>query len=323
MFSHRGSPNDYLIAAALMARVTNPSSPVFIFHDWDQVPNELSANSVHCIHVREYYGECEKVDQLWFNISNNGSDYERWCMERWMIIRNFMRAHNFSSCFACDSDVLIFSELEKVKHHFKDFDFTVSHLTWGCVFINNIKVLDVFHDLVVELYERNTSFYWRVLDFMGILKPGPKPMHPLADPVIIQIFWGEIAEKLGFRWENTCTIFEDGAFCPDLHNPFIPCEMETELLDPLDTHGPFRKIVWKDGFPFSPLKGSGKLIRMHCLHFQGRAKLLYQVPCFLAFMEHLTYRTNGNVGKLPNPFPLGSFVDSETSRNIVEKQSSL
>lgn len=298
MFSHRGSPNDYLIAAGLQAKVTNPSSPVFIFHDWDHVPQELSDHGVHCIHVRDYYGECSKVDQLWFNMSQNGSDYERWCMERWMIIRNFMRAHNFTRCFACDSDVLIFSELEPVWQKYKDFDFTVSHFTWGCTIINNIQVLDIFHDLVVELYERKTSLYWRVLDFLGLLTPG-KDLQPLADTVLIRIFTDEMAAGFGFRWENTCTVINDGAFCPDLHDSFLPCEMEKEQLDPLDVHGPYRKIVWQDGYPFSPHRDTGKLVRMHCLHFQGRAKLRFQVPCFLTFMEYLRQRASGTLNKAP------------------------
>ncbi len=303
MFSHRGEPHEYLVAAALQARLTNPTSPVIVFHDWAAVPPALANNAVHCVHVKDYYGECETVDALWFNMSQNGSDYERWCMERWMIIRNFMRAHGLGQCFACDSDVLIFSELERVKHHFADVDFTLSHLTWGCVFIFNTRVLDVFHDLVVELYRRQTSLYWHVLDRLGILRPGARTLMPLADTVLINIFSEELAAGLGFRSKNTCTIIDGGAFCPDLHNKFVQCEMETEAVDPHDVHGPYRKIVWRNGYPFSPRLGTGELIRMHCLHFQGHAKLRFQVPCFLTFVEHLKHQAAG--GTAPPPYGFG------------------
>jgi len=298
IFNHRGGPNDYLIAAALQAKLTNPRSPVFVFHDWEQTPEDLTANGVHCIHVKMYYGECARLDEIWFNFSRNGSDYERWCMERWMILRNFMRAHNIEKVFAADSDVLIYSDISAAHKNFEKCDFTVSHLTWGCVFINNIRVLDVIHDMIMEFYGRKTSLWWRVLDFLNILRPEAEVVGDLADTVFIRIFTNEMAEKLGFTWLNTCTIIEDSAFCPDLHSKFIPCEMEAESIDPRDNR-PFRKIIWQNGIPYARALETGRLVKMHCLHFQGTAKLRFQVPAFLAFIQHFN-RSGGAGSPLEN-----------------------
>lgn len=284
IFNHRVAANSYLVAAVLQARLTNPRSPIVLFHDFAEVPPELTSNNIQCIHVREYYGDCSKVAERWFNLSRNPSEYEMGSMQRWMILRNFMHANNISQCFAVDSDVLLFTDITAAHEHFKQYDFTLSDQTWSCAFFNNVRALDVFHDLVLELYERRTSLWWRILERLNIFRLSA-PVGNLADTTLIKLFIEEIAGGLGFQWANTSSVIDGAAFCPDLRSSTIPCEMEEASSDPRDPR-PLRKIVWQNGLPFGKILGSGAPVRFHSLHFRGSSKHNLLVPCFVSFLEH-------------------------------------
>ncbi len=285
VFNHRVAPSSYLIAAALQAKLTNPASPVILLHDFAAVPPELPGHGIECIHVRELYGECAKVDEHWFNISRNPAEYELGTMQRWMLLRNLMRSRQLTSCFALDSDVLLYSDIDRAQNPFRGFDFTISSETWSCAFFNNVRVLDVFHDLVIELYERRTGLWWRVLEALNVLRTDAL-IGNLADTVLIKLFLREIAAEHGFRWTDTAAIVDGSVFCPDLRSDAVPCEMESHAAEPSDPR-PLRRIFWQDGMPYGRALAGGGLVRMNGLHFRGSLKHSLLMSCFTSFVEHL------------------------------------
>lgn len=284
-FFHRLEPSPYLIASVLQARFTNPNSPIILFHDFSEIPPDLLAHNITCIPFSEYYGECGKLDELWFNISRNRSECELGSIQRWMVLRNYLRSENVSRCFSADSDLLIYCNITEAQKNFQTVDCTLADQAWSSLFLNNIAVLNVFHDFILEAFRRTSDVWWKILEAINIFNTR-EPIGNLADTVLIKLFINEYAASHGFRWQNTNEIVNGSVFCPDLRSSSLPFEMEPESQDPFDAR-PLRKTFWQNGLPHARLRENGNLIRLNVLHFRGFLKHTHLVPCFSNFLEFL------------------------------------
>src|SRR3989338_7010207 len=105
-FNQRGGAPDWFLAAVIQARLTNPRSPIFVLHDL-QTPPSIGQykDGIFFVHLEEYRVKARIFEPLFFNLSFNPGHYERYCLERWLILQEFMRRHEIDQCAHFDSDV--------------------------------------------------------------------------------------------------------------------------------------------------------------------------------------------------------------------------
>lgn len=74
------------------------------------------------------------------------------CMQRWIILRDFMKLYNIKECFYMDSDVLIFSNLDEALLPFNDYKISlISNLALS-MYIKDISILDEFSVFLLNKY---------------------------------------------------------------------------------------------------------------------------------------------------------------------------
>lgn len=74
------------------------------------------------------------------------------CMQRWIILRDFMKLYNIKECFYMDSDVLIFSNLDEALLPFKDYKISlISNLALS-MYIKDVSILDEFSFFLLNKY---------------------------------------------------------------------------------------------------------------------------------------------------------------------------
>jgi len=70
-----------------------------------------------------------EFSNVYKHLSTNDYNFELMCFNRWFILLNYMKAKNINMCFHIDSDVLLFSDVEKDYINYEQYDFTLSHRT--------------------------------------------------------------------------------------------------------------------------------------------------------------------------------------------------
>ena len=69
-------------------------------------------------------GLCADIKEFrtkYVHLSNQSKEFERFCIERWIWIRNVMNYTKTSKCCAIDSDVLIFSKIAEIQSIMPNF----------------------------------------------------------------------------------------------------------------------------------------------------------------------------------------------------------
>lgn len=192
--------------------------------------------------------------------------FERFCIERWFVIRNFMRRDGLDRCLVVDSDVLLFCDVTEEAARFRGVAMTFARwdavrLLPHCNFINGRDALESFCNHVLEVYRR---------------------------PARLEAVKAANAKKLGRHWVSDMSLFHDWAS----HGGFRIGMLEDALQDGsayddgLDRTAGFARraylpgvlrtwkwIEYRDGVPHARHHRAG-LVPMRCLHFHGMLKTL-------------------------------------------------
>lgn len=187
-------------------------------------------------------------------------------MQRWLIVRNFMRREKLARCLAIDSDVLLFCNATEEAQRFQPYAMTFAH--WNatqnlihCNFIQDAAALDSFTEYMLQAYQN----------------------QELLEPV------KQTSRKKGDRYRvSDMSLFYDWS----CHSHFPFCFLEDFYADGIvfdscldfthDFHAaryfpgvfrPFKRILWKNQIPYVALK-KGIQVPIKAIHYHGHLKFL-------------------------------------------------
>ena len=87
IFVHTGNSN--IISYALnQARKFNPDSEIILLGD--ESNSWVQKHGFRHFNVSDYYGMAEKFNDVYVHMSPNPIGYERFCFQRWMVIKEFL-----------------------------------------------------------------------------------------------------------------------------------------------------------------------------------------------------------------------------------------
>ncbi|MFA5125392.1 MAG: hypothetical protein WC462_00110 [archaeon] len=231
----------YLEYAISCAKKFNPESKIYVLAE----ETEQKFNGSVQRDSKIYSDSRNNFKKLYVHRSNSVFEIERFCLERWFILKDFMKKTNLNKVFVMDGDVLLFENISSNAWQYAGFDLTLS--SGNCAhatYIMSLNVLEEYCKLVMEYYE----------------KVKKDPSFGKDDSVTDMFFWGKLKDNAKFKVGESTDLVDYSAFDAGL----------TFKQNNILMTGGMKKIVFQDGLPFGLLEVGA--IRLKCLHCQGNGK---------------------------------------------------
>ena len=214
--------------------------------------------------------DIEEFRANYVHLSNQSKEFERFCIERWIWIRNVMNYTKTSQCCAIDSDVLIFSKIDEIQSKMPGF--SMSFGRWDekklCPHFNLIQdyeSLDSFCRFILHIFS-NAS----LLEELKEILAGPKKRPWICDMSLF-FAWSQlnsqykiaVFEELGSRYLGLDTsISRIESFTPSRWNLLLT--------------KPWKKLFFHNGRAWAYTK-SGNPKQMHFIHYHGNFKCFMEM----------------------------------------------
>ena len=266
--------NDYLPLSLWKAKQTNPGGDIILLGDGQ---NAHFSFLVRHVHSSKYRKRADAFAKKFVNFSTNPSDFERICLERWLILEEFLLAEGIEKCLYIDSDVLLFDEIESDAKRFSSFGMTVAGISGHTNFISRVSALSDFCRWIEAAYQGPQS-----IDLLREKYALFRQSHA-AGGISDMTFFTE------FREVNPGEVLDIGQ---PLDNKLF--DITITYTNGLKSEGGIKKISWKHGKPFVESE-SNSMIEMRSLHFQGESKKWMKQ---MARIESQTFRMVFTLNKL-------------------------
>lgn len=249
--------DNYLSISLRCAHKYNPRANIFLISD--KIENNFSF--VKYFNINDYFDSAKKFVNLYQHFSTNSYDFELFCIQRWFILRDFMKINKIDNCFYIDSDVLIFSDLFTEQQKFSNFSFTLSEGTCGHnSFWNSYKAIDDFCNFIENVYsKKDFEYYKKMINFWEKYKISGN-LGGVCDMTLFKFYKQKYPNLIG----ETTKIIDNSTYD---HN--ISCVFQGDI-NFKNIFG-VKNICWRNNLPY--VKNSfGELIKFNTLHCQGWAK---------------------------------------------------
>ncbi|MDO5581308.1 MAG: hypothetical protein Q4G69_09235 [Planctomycetia bacterium] len=299
---HTGNP-PYLEYCLRQIRKFNPDTPIYLIGD--EANNCFDFVIHRNITDPDLSVDIEKFQSIYEHHSNFALKWERFCLERWIYIRNLLQKEQISGCLAIDSDVLLFCDIDEEAKRFRDYAMTFAHWDQNrnlvhCNFIQDRTVLESFCDYMFQVYE---------------------------DPAILDRIKKANSKSRNRFWISDMSLFGDWcrntefptAFFEDFYSKEICFDRCIDNGEHFRTQFYFpglrkyKKILFKEGRPFGYLK-DGRKVPFKCLHYHGHFKFLMK-DHFQGLHSHWkTFRTLFLHSVFSIPKKLGILIKRERGK---------
>lgn len=255
VFIHVGAA-PFIQESVAQAHESNPASRIVV------IGKGLCPLPDYCdvVNIEDYPGR-HLFRLIYRHLSPNSYGYELFCLQRWIVLRDYMRRNRLPCCLYLDSDVMLYSDATRETERFAGYDATYSreseiNASPHTCFILNRNVPAKLVRLLVRIYLTPGGWLWLRRSYR-ILQKSARGISDMtlfalaADRGVLHIANLNAIQADGTRYDGTISnanglLIEEGR----------------------------KKIVWDKGHPHTVELETGRLIRMHTLHFQGRNKPL-------------------------------------------------
>jgi hypothetical protein len=217
--------------------------------------------------IENYYSkEYNQFNENYLHLNTNSKDFECTCFNRHIILNNFMHRKNLQAVFHMDYDVLIYCNIEKIKHIYNTFDFTLSknQCSHNSFFTRNMY--DAFVGILIDTYSlKEKHFLFK--DFIKIFDNMQKANKTggICDMTLLKHFATRKECNNKYTYGEMTDIINDTTF-----DYFIKNTEDYEVNPTLH----IKNIVFKNNLPYCYNVTLNKLIQFNSLHFQGKYKQL-------------------------------------------------
>ena len=243
--------NDYLPLSIWQARATNPKSDIIFLGD---AQNAHFGALTHHYQTNPYFAKASHLARRFRNFSTNPHQFELICLQRWMVLLEFLQAHRIDRCLYIDSDVLLYDSIETDAARFEHYGMTVAGISGHTNFISGLDTLSAYCELITSAYKDEYALK-EVEDAYRLFRQ----THPAGGISDMTYF-------TQFRQQNPDAVLDIG----------VP--LDGKMFDITITYtkdvkqeGEIKKLTWKAGVPYAETL-EGEKIEMRSLHFQGGAK---------------------------------------------------
>jgi hypothetical protein len=244
--------------------------------------------------------------QNYKHVSPNNELFEKICILRWFAIHKLMEQEKIERAFICDSDVLIYANLEETitkspaTTYANDLYVSTTTTKYGVTAGQSIWTLDKLGDFVkyiVNFYKNDTTAInsdWNyIVRYWNNMNIGNKTSGGISDMYLLRCY---LSNKIGFanykfdfpKWDDTnintdafdLTKIQNGTtfdnsidLCDDIYDRH-QWESITREFNVANMENKMKKIQWYNGIPYCVNIKNNTPIRFLSLHFHGCKELI-------------------------------------------------
>lgn len=253
----------YLLYVLRQIKITNPNSEIFLISDKENKKYSKYSTFVDISKIQSL--ESKSFKENYIHLGKSTPNYEMFCMLRWIILRDFMREYNIKECLHIDSDILIFSDLNKALNPFSNYKISLAHNLALTMHIKDIEILDEFSKYLLFKYTNENELNKLKDMYYKTDRINNGVAGSISDMDISREFFSSIKEPIG----DLSEIVNDSIF----DSAIVYGESEFEMLK----KGKYKlkKIFFENKIPFCDyiLNGENKKIKFHSLHLLTWTKL--------------------------------------------------
>jgi hypothetical protein len=182
------APNPYLKIAVERANIKNKTIVL-----GDEYNKDCGARHYH---LSDYSKKADEFTLLYKHLNFNPEAIEILCYRRWFIIHEFMEANDIEVCFHCDTDVLVFVDVNDEYYRFKDFEISLNGRTSGHTGYFTRKGLKNLCDFIFEVYKER-GFWFELLETRFELSKKYGVQKGVCDMTLLGIYADHNHPKVG------------------------------------------------------------------------------------------------------------------------------
>lgn len=253
----------YLIYVLRQIKITNPNSEIFLISDKENKKYSKYSTFVDISKIQSL--ESKSFKENYIHLGKSSPNYEMFCMLRWIILRDFMREYNIKECLHIDSDILIFSDLNKALNPFSNYRISLAHNLALTMHIKDIEILDEFSKYLLFKYTNENELNKLKDMYYKTDRINNGVAGSISYMDISREFFSSVKEPIG----DLSEIVNDSIF----DSAIVYGEPEFEMLK----KGKYKlkKIFFENKIPFCNyvLNEENKKIKFHSLHLLTWTKL--------------------------------------------------
>ncbi len=251
---HQGNPF-YLERCLHHAQVYNPNNTIYLLGDESNC--HLANKQVKHVNISDYFSSAKDFAKLYRHQTTNPYQYNLFCFQRWFLLREFMEAKHFQRVFVCESDELLFCDVEKACAQYFDFDFTLLDGRFANSIFMSHQGIVKFTDFLNFAYTDKYMITCIDNQYTRCFHKGKRISMGGIDDMGLFILYTQ-------HYTNVA----------DTSNPVDGCCWDTAIYQSygFQMENGIKKITWIDDLPYATYK-NGELIRMLGLHFLGKNKM--------------------------------------------------
>lgn len=269
---------DFLFLPVSLSSVvkTNPDTDVFFLNINDNYP--VGILGIIDVDVRkEFSSSATDISKRYKHLSTNKPDFELFCIQRFFVVRDFMRDRNITRAFLIETDVLLFADLNDFFSNVHGFDYNDTYLSESkCISLGYVTLdyMNYFCEFVTNCYSDTSILNSMSMFFEKYTSDGKKGGicdMTFCDYINRAIYGADVKFKAKnfsdiFSSSNGDIMFDSFIGRNSILNRDIIIDMDKSLIDGKT----IKKIKYVNGKPFvSTTEGD---LALGSLHFQGSAK---------------------------------------------------
>jgi hypothetical protein len=229
--------------------------------------SSIGYRGVHHFFFADYMTNANQFEKMYEHYNTNFYKFELFCIQRWMIINEFIKEKNIEKCLILDSDVLLYYNIAD------DFDLLKPYKMSLCLHddgetafasichILDRTILDEFVNFCFEIYsDKQGNNFQKLLAHYNNMQSKNQP-GGICDMNIWNLFYNDHKKDI----VDLETL--DDKYYYDQNINFPVCRGENVLFE-----NGVKKIFFEKGIPFTKTAKDNKKIIFKQLHFQGEAK---------------------------------------------------
>ncbi len=273
VFLHKGY-KDYLYYTMRQARLYNPDAPIYLFGD--QANNRFSF--LTHVDVTPYEAAAYPFEKDYQHYSWQPYQFEMYCLKRYFILLEIMRAFSFERFYLCDTDLMFYSNVQE------EYDrlgmgscdaalYVHPNAQMEEVLIHNSlwtrPVLEHFCDFIRDVYAPGKVH--RLEENYRYKQATGHPAAFISDMYVLYLFYRAYKDR--YRILDLSPIRDGATYDYNISEwPGLDRE-HTYALNDKEFYG-VKKLEIRDGKVYCYHKQLGREVQFKNLHFAGYNKML-------------------------------------------------
>ena len=212
---------------------------------------------------KDYFEDCDRFRSVYTHLTTSDIEFEIFCFQRWILLKNLMQKNNVPVTFHIDSDVLFFENAQKEWEKYNQYDMTVVNRCAGVSSFVTLDGIENFCSLMIACYENQESYEFKKIASHYLVRNSCGLGGGVCDMTFLDFFHsGSCGGGGPGRVGEMLQIINDSVYDHNINDSDQGFEMENGL----------KKVKSVNGSPYVYNERLKKEIKFNSLHMSGDAK---------------------------------------------------